>query len=118
MSQVRDHNLVFKALADPARVRILEFLRRPDADCCSFADKVCGCDIETALGLSQATISHHMKCLQQAGLVAGEKHGRWMHYRLDRDAFARAAEWLTGLSRDAEGARAKSPGHKARRRAA
>ena len=114
----RSRDFVFRALGDPARVRILEFLRRPDVECCSFVDKVCACDIETALGLSQATISHHMKCLQQAGLVTGEKNGRWMHYRLDRGAFARAAEWLTGFARDAEAARAKGPAEKTRGRAA
>ena len=97
--------LVFRALGDPARLRIVEFLRRPDADCCSFEDRVCACDIETALGLAQATISHHMKVLQQAGLVHGEKRGRWVHYRLDRDAFARAADRLAEFSRDADGLR-------------
>lgn len=100
-------DLVFKALADPARLRILEFLRRPDAACCSFEDRVCACDIETALGLAQATISHHMKVLQRAGLVHGEKRGRWVHYRLDRDAFARAADRLAEFSRDAGGRRAR-----------
>lgn len=118
MTPVPDHDLVFKALADPARVKILEFLRRPAAECCSFADKVCGCDIETALGLAQATISHHMKCLQQAGLVSGEKHGRWMHYRIDCAAFARAADWLAEFTRDAQGLRGAAANRKLRRRAA
>jgi len=118
MTPARDLDLAFKALADPARVKILGFLRRPDAECCSFADKVCACDIETALGLSQATISHHMKCLRQAGLVVGEKHGRWMHYRLDRGAFARAADWLAEFSCDAQGPRAAGAIHKPRGRAA
>jgi len=101
-----DSDLVFKALGDPARLRIVGFLRRPAAECCSFADAVCACDIETALGLAQATISHHMKILQQAGLVSGEKRGRWVHYRLNREAFARAAEWLSDISRDADARRA------------
>jgi ArsR family transcriptional regulator len=61
--------------------------------------------VEAALGLAQATISHHMKVLQQAGLVQAEKRGRWVHYRLDRDAFARAADRLAEYSRDADGLR-------------
>ena len=79
---------MMKALADPARLRIVEFLRRPDAGCCVLPDKVCACDIETLVGLSQPAISHHMKILTQAGLVSGEKHGRWMYYRLEPAAFA------------------------------
>jgi ArsR family transcriptional regulator, arsenate/arsenite/antimonite-responsive transcriptional repressor len=110
-------DLAFKALADPARLRIVAFLRRPDAACCSFADAVCACDIETALGLAQATISHHMKILQQAGLVSGDKRGRWVHYRLNREAFAAAAEWLAEFSRDADGLRLRDAPRRARRAA-
>jgi ArsR family transcriptional regulator len=47
-----------KALADPARLKILEFLRKPDSQCCTFADRVCACDIESHLGLSQPATSH------------------------------------------------------------
>ena len=94
-------DLIFKALSDPLRLRILQFLRRPDADCCSVEDKVCACDIEGLLGLSQPTISHHMKLLVQAGLVAAEKSGRWVYYRIDRDAFAAAAAFLTGFTAQA-----------------
>jgi ArsR family transcriptional regulator len=100
-----EFEVVFRALGDPARLRIVEFLRRPDSECCSFEDRVCACDVEAALGLAQATISHHMKVLQQAGLVQAEKRGRWVHYRLDRDAFARAADRLAEFSRDADGLR-------------
>jgi ArsR family transcriptional regulator len=110
--------LVCRALGDPARLRIVELLRRPDAECCSFEDRVCACDIETALGLAQATISHHMKVLQQAGLVRGEKRGRWVHYRLDRDAFARAADRLAEFSRDADGLRTRGAPRGARPKAA
>lgn len=77
-----------KALADPARLRIVGFLRRPDTGCCVADDRVCACDIEQLLGLSQPAISHHMKILVQAGLVGAEKQGRWMYYRLRPEAFA------------------------------
>lgn len=110
--------LVFKALADPARLRILDFLRRPDADCCSVAERVCACDLEAQLGLAQATVSHHMKVLQTAGLVIGEKRGRWMHYRLDRHAFAAAAEWLAEFSRDPDGLRLAEASRRTRPQAA
>jgi ArsR family transcriptional regulator len=93
-------DLIFKALSDPLRLRILEFLRRPDAECCSTEDRVCACDIEGLLGLSQPTISHHMKLLVQAGLVVAEKSGRWVYYRVDRNAFAAAAAFLAGFTGD------------------
>lgn len=87
-------DLIFKALADPVRRRIVEFLYRPDAACCSTGEQVCGCDLEGPLGLAQATISHHMKCLTLANLVIGEKHGRWVYYRLNHSTFRDAAAWL------------------------
>lgn len=85
---------VFKALADPIRLRILAFLNRPEAECCSEEDRVCACDLEPLLGLAQPTVSHHMKILVQAGLVSSEKSGRWVYYRIDRSAFAAAATYL------------------------
>jgi ArsR family transcriptional regulator len=92
---------IFKALADPARLRIIEFLRRPDANCCARADRVCACDLETVLGLSQPAVSHHMKLLQQAGLVDAEKAGRWTHYRLNKNRFAEARRYLTSFAEEA-----------------
>jgi ArsR family transcriptional regulator len=93
-----DLSLQLKALSDPARLRIVEFLKRPDASCCSLPDKVCACDIERLVGLSQPAISHHMKILTQAGLVAGEKHGRWMYYQLEPAAFAEVVAFLQPLA--------------------
>jgi ArsR family transcriptional regulator len=91
----------FKALGDPARIRIVEFLWRPEAECCSFEDKVCACDMETVLGLSQPAVSHHMKILVQAGLVLTEKDGRWVHYRLNRPRFREVAQWLGQFGKQA-----------------
>jgi ArsR family transcriptional regulator len=88
-----------KALADPARLKILEFLRRPDAQCCTFADRVCACDVESMLGLSQPAISHHMRILVRAGLVTSEKDGRFIYYRLNGAAFASAVEFLARFTR-------------------
>ena len=83
-----------KALADPVRLRIVEFLHRPVAGCCSKQDAVCACDLDNFLKLTQPTISHHMKILVDAGLVKAEKHGRWVYYELNHEAFGRVVESL------------------------
>ncbi len=75
---------VFKALSDPARVRIVNLLvRNPEA--------VCVCDLTPVLGLAQPTVSHHLKKLVQAGLLQREQRGVWAYYSLDRDGLERAA---------------------------
>ena len=114
-----DHpDAVFKALSDPIRLRILEFLRRPDAECCSVEDRVCACDLEGLLGLSQPTVSHHMKILVQAGLVSSEKSGRWVYYRIDRPAFAAAIAYLAGFAGDEAATPAVPPTRRPGRRSA
>ena len=55
---------------------------------------LCACDIERAVGLSQAAVSHHMDLLRRAGLVDAEKRGRWMFYRRNDAALAGLAEAL------------------------
>ncbi len=92
-----DIDLVFRALADPVRRRIVELLRTRGAGCCGSGGEICGCDLETPLGLAQATISHHMKCLCLAELVSAEKRGRWVYYRLNAAMFERARGWLGGF---------------------
>lgn len=83
-----------KALADPARLGILEFLRAPLQSCCVSEAGVCACDLETFLGLAQPTVSHHMKLLVQAGFVRAQKRGRWVYYSLNPDAFGAIREAL------------------------
>lgn len=103
---------VFKALADPARLRIIAFLRRPDAACCTVEDRVCACDLEGPLGLSQPAVSHHLKILVQAGLVLAEKAGRFVYYRVNRPRFAELQRWLgdfAGEFADVPGARRPRP---------
>jgi ArsR family transcriptional regulator len=68
----------FKALADPTRVEIVRRLA-----CC---DECCVCDLNDAFDLSQPTISHHLKVLRDAGLVAATRRGTWAYYRLVPDA--------------------------------
>jgi ArsR family transcriptional regulator len=84
-----NHDLArtLRALADPNRLAILDFLRDPIQSCCSRADGVCGCDLEAFLGVSQPTVSHHMKQLVEVGLVSAEKRGRWVYYDLNPVAF-------------------------------
>ncbi|MEX0984499.1 MAG: metalloregulator ArsR/SmtB family transcription factor [Actinomycetota bacterium] len=64
-----------KVVADPARLRLLSLLA---AD----AGQMCVCDLTDPLALSQPTVSHHLKVLHDAGIVAREKRGRWVYYRL------------------------------------
>lgn len=80
---------VFKALSDPTRLKILAHLSRNLGGRCSGPEPgVCACDLEAVTGLSQPTVSHHMKCLISAHLVRGEKRGKWMYYRIDPRGFA------------------------------
>ncbi len=64
----------FAALADPVRLRLLSII--------AASDEVCSCDLEAPLERSQPTISHHTKALAEAGLIVGEKRGRWMWWRV------------------------------------
>jgi ArsR family transcriptional regulator, arsenate/arsenite/antimonite-responsive transcriptional repressor len=75
---------LFKALADPARVRIMNALA-------TSAEPVCACEFEPALGLSQPTVSHHLKKLTDAGLLVREQRGKWAYFSLKRDAVEKLA---------------------------
>ncbi|MEO9324164.1 metalloregulator ArsR/SmtB family transcription factor [Nocardioides sp. C4-1] len=72
----------FKALGDPTRVRLLSLIAA------SPGREACVCDLVDPVGLSQPTVSHHMKLLVDAGLVVREQRGRWAFYRLVDDALA------------------------------
>jgi ArsR family transcriptional regulator len=77
----------FKAMADPSRVAIVNRL--------AGADDVCVCDFTGTLGLSQPTVSHHLRVLREAGLVeVARKRGTWVHYRLVPEAVAELAAAL------------------------
>jgi ArsR family transcriptional regulator, arsenate/arsenite/antimonite-responsive transcriptional repressor len=78
---------LFKALGDPARVRILNLLA-------SHGGEVCACEFEPALGLSQPTVSHHLKKLTDAGLLDREQRGRWAYFSIDPEAAATLAGLL------------------------
>ncbi|MEP6801530.1 MAG: metalloregulator ArsR/SmtB family transcription factor [Acidobacteriota bacterium] len=98
MKQDVDIVLVCKALGDSTRLKILELLKSKGRSCCDLIGReergLCACDIEGAVGLSQAAVSHHMALLRRAGLVRAEKRGRWMYYSRDDAAIAGVAEAL------------------------
>ena len=73
---------LFAALADPARVRIVNFVATSD-------EPVCACHLIEPLGLSQPTVSHHLKRLVDAGLLEREQHGKWAYFSLTPEARAR-----------------------------
>ena len=70
---------LFKALGDPARVKIVNLLARS-------GEPVCACDFEAALGLSQPTVSHHLRKLTDAGLLQREQRGKWAYFSIGPDA--------------------------------
>lgn len=68
----------FAALADPVRLRLLSLI--------AASDEVCACDLQEPVARSQPTVSHHTKVLADAGLIIGEKRGRWVWWRVAPDA--------------------------------
>ena len=78
---------VFKALADGHRVRIMNLLGNA-------AEPACVCDLTPELGLSQPTVSFHLKKLVEAGLLGRERRGVWAYYSVNREALARLASIL------------------------
>jgi len=78
-----------KALADPARLRLISLLAA------STGGEECVCDLTEPLGLSQPTVSHHLRVLREAGLVDCEKRGTWVYYRVVPAALQAVADVLT-----------------------
>lgn len=81
---------VFKALGDPTRVKLLSMIVG------SSAGEMCVCDLTDPVGLSQPTVSHHMKLLVEAGLVIREQRGKWVYYQPTTGTLADAAKALLG----------------------
>jgi ArsR family transcriptional regulator len=79
---------VLGALADPVRLRLLSLV--------AAQAEICSCDLEAPLGKSQPTVSHHTKVLADAGLLVGEKRGRWMWWRVEPVRLAAVREALGG----------------------
>lgn len=82
---------IFKALGDPARVKLLSLIAAGDGG------EACICDLTEPVGLSQGTVSHHMKLLADAGLVTREQRGKWAYFALNDGALDAAADALRSV---------------------
>lgn len=79
---------LMKGLADPVRLRLVRLVASsPDTTACA-------CHLPAALGISQPTLSHHLKKLVEAGLLEREQRGRWVHYRLATAALGPISEFV------------------------
>jgi ArsR family transcriptional regulator, arsenate/arsenite/antimonite-responsive transcriptional repressor len=76
---------VFKAMGDPVRLRLLSLIASHEGG------EACVCDLSEVFELTGPTISHHLKVLREAGLIAGDRRGTWIYYRAVPDALAAAA---------------------------
>lgn len=84
---------MFKALADPTRLRIVKLLERGE---------LCVCQLTAALGMGQSRISRHLSVLKQAGLISDRRQGKWVHYQLVRNgAYQLARGCFSQLDNDA-----------------
>ena len=81
---------IFKALSDETRLRILKAI--------SSMQELCECNIVPAFGLSQPTISYHLKVLREAGLVDSERRGQWVYHRVNQRALLGAVRRLTEIA--------------------
>lgn len=79
---------VLKAMADPTRVRLVDYVAA------SPGGTVCACHLPGELGISQPTLSHHLKTLTEAGILTREQRGRWAHYTVAPHALTSLAEFL------------------------
>lgn len=82
----------FKAIADPARLRLLSLIAAHDGG------EACVCDLIEPLGLSQPTVSHHLKVLVDAGLLYRDKRGVWAYFTLIPGALDSLADVLSSLA--------------------
>ncbi len=80
--------VIFKAFCDENRIRILQILK---------SGEKCACRLLEALNITQPTLSHHMKILQESGVVNGRKEGKWMYYSISDIGLEKAQEYLDYL---------------------
>lgn len=80
---------LFKAMADPVRLRLLSLIAS------HAGGEVCVCDLTDAFDLSGPTISHHLKVLRESGLITGQRRGTWVYYRVHPEVLARLSAVLT-----------------------
>ena len=80
---------IFKALAEPNRLKMLEMIREEPG--------VCACKLVGAFSVSQPTLSYHMKMLADAGLITAEKNGRWMNYSLRKEGWDEIGRYIDSM---------------------
>lgn len=85
-----NYELMFKALADKTRLRIVGMLS---------SEELCGCKILESLNITQPTLSHHMKILCESGLVVARKDGEWLYYSLSEDMLVEFGKYVQNLLR-------------------
>jgi ArsR family transcriptional regulator len=86
-----DHSAaLFKALSDPTRLRILRAI--------SQMKELCECNIVPAFGLSQPTISYHLKVLRETGLISSQRRGQWVYHTVNQKALLGAVRDLTDIA--------------------
>lgn len=83
----QDAAKLFAALGDPTRLRVFSMI--------ASGGEVCSCSLEQPTGRSQSTVSHHTKVLADAGLIVGERRGRWTWWRAEPNAVRQLARLLT-----------------------
>ena len=90
--QAADLARLFKAMADPVRLRLLSLIAS------HAGGEACVCDLSGVFDLTGPTISHHLKVLREAGLIAGQRRGTWVYYRVRPEALARLSDVLVPVA--------------------
>ena len=99
MDEIEELAILFKALSDPTRLRLIRLLSENSAGDCSARERAPECEgmgflcvnaLAHRLGVTQSAVSQHLRVLRQAGLVSGVRHGSFMHYTLDHKGLDRS----------------------------
>ncbi|EGW36304.1 metalloregulator ArsR/SmtB family transcription factor [Desulfosporosinus sp. OT] len=83
-----EYVLLFKAIADPTRLNIVDLLS---------CGEMCGCQLLDNFKITQPTLSYHMRILCESGLVNGRREGAWMYYSINGDVIETISEFLTEI---------------------
>lgn len=94
-SEVAWFTTVFKALAHPVRLRMVDLIHRGGGD-------ICVCEFENYFDLKQPTISHHLKILRDAGLIRSRQDGTWVRHSIEKEIFLLAQQLLQSLAAEPE----------------
>lgn len=92
---------IFKALADTKRMMVVDMLS---------CGELCACEILEKFNITQPTLSHHMKILENCGLVTSRKEGKWTYYTLKEDMVSEFSDFVVWLTSDKEDCICKKEG--------